>query len=254
MGNLGVQLGGFSIAMAKKSFILHLDSLCILDKMSPEQAGIFIKAIYFYQINGELPPLDFSIEMAITPFVNQFKRDEESYQKFVKKQVENGKKGGRPNNPSLKKETQKTQAFLEKPKKAYSDSVSVNDSVNDNDSVNVNVNVSKNESDIKSKLIKPHLFSESPFFEFQKFESAFTGTDYEVADLRIYYESVKNWSESEGAKKLDWVATARNFMLRDLKENKLIYKNGQKQQQQIDVKAQRDEALQREFERRYGKQ
>jgi hypothetical protein len=43
-------------------------------------------------------------------------------------------------------------------------------------------------------------------------------------------------------------------MLRDLKENKLIYKNGQKQQQQIDVKAQRDEALQREFERRYGKQ
>ena len=110
--------------------------------------------------------------------------------------------------------------------------------------------------EIKGKEIKtekPHLFSESPFFEFQKFESAFTGTDYEVADLRIYYESVKNWSESEGAKKLDWVATARNFMLRDLKENKLIYKNGQKQQQ-IDVKAQRDEALQREFERRYGKQ
>ena len=102
-------------------------------------------------------------------------------------------------------------------------------------------------------LFRSHLFSESPFFEFQKFESAFTGTDYEVADLRIYYESVKNWSESEGAKKLDWVATARNFMLRDLKENKLIYKNGQKQQQN-DVKAQRDEALQREFERRYGKQ
>ena len=72
--------------------------------------------------------------------------------------------------------------------------------------------------EIKGKEIKanqPHLFSESGFCNFEKFESAFIGTDYEVADLRLYFELVKNWSESKGAKKLDWIATARNFMLSD---------------------------------------
>ena len=61
----------------RKSFLLHLDSLCILDEMTSEQAGEFIKAIYHYQITGELPKLDFAIKMAITPFVNQFVRDAE---------------------------------------------------------------------------------------------------------------------------------------------------------------------------------
>ena len=52
---------------------------------------------------------------------------------------------------------------------------------------------------------------------------------YESADLEFYYESVKNWADSNGTKKIDWGATARNFMLRDLKENKLKLKNGVKQ-------------------------
>lgn len=110
----------------RKSFILHLDSLCILDEMTNEQAGEFIKAIYHYQITGELPKLDFAIKMAIMPFVNQFIRDEEKYNSFIDKQKGNGLKGGRPKNPMKPNETQKTQAFLEKPKKAYS--VSDNDS------------------------------------------------------------------------------------------------------------------------------
>ena len=42
-------------------------------------------------------------------------RDAEKYDVFCSKQAENGKKGGRPRKPN---ETQKTQAFSEKPKKA----------------------------------------------------------------------------------------------------------------------------------------
>jgi hypothetical protein len=78
----------------KRSFILHKDSLSILDKMTDEQAGILFKSIYQYQITGELPELDFAMEMAIAPFINQFVRDSERYEQVVEKRKIAGKKGG----------------------------------------------------------------------------------------------------------------------------------------------------------------
>ncbi|MHC4718655.1 MAG: DUF6291 domain-containing protein [Planctomycetota bacterium] len=62
----------------------------ILDEMDNVQAGKFIKAIFQYQITGQLPQLDFSLKMAVSPFINQFKRDE---QKWVKSEI-----GGRIGN------------------------------------------------------------------------------------------------------------------------------------------------------------
>ncbi len=59
------------------SFVLHKDSLSILEEMTDEQAGIFIKSIYHYRRFGTLPELDFGIEMAVTPFINQLVRDAE---------------------------------------------------------------------------------------------------------------------------------------------------------------------------------
>lgn len=79
----------------KKSFILYIDSLIILDKMRDAQAGLFIKTIYQYQKTGELPTLDFAMEMALTPFINQFKRDSEMYQKKSEINAINGSKGGK---------------------------------------------------------------------------------------------------------------------------------------------------------------
>ena len=81
--------------MAKKSFVLHLDSLCILERMSNEQAGEFIKAIYQFQVGNELPKLDFAIEMAVVPFLNQFKRDAVKYEEVSEKRKEAGSKGGK---------------------------------------------------------------------------------------------------------------------------------------------------------------
>mgnify|MGYP006174362993 CR=1 FL=1 len=77
----------------KKSFILHLDSLCILDDMTLEQKGILFDAIYKYQLGIEVD-LDFGMKMAFSHFKNQFIRDNEKYIQFSKKQSENGKKGG----------------------------------------------------------------------------------------------------------------------------------------------------------------
>ena len=121
----------------KKSFILHLDSLAILDKMTIEQKGIFIDSIYKYHVTGELPELDFGLEMAITPFINQFKRDAEKYKVIAERNKINGSKGGRPSNQSEPKEpteTEETHSVNEEPKKADNDNDS--DSGNDNESDN----------------------------------------------------------------------------------------------------------------------
>jgi hypothetical protein len=82
--------------MNSKRFYLFKDSLSLLDKMTNEQAGIFIKSIYQYQITGKLPILDFGLDMAITPFINQFIRDDEAYKKVCERNKHNGLHGGRP--------------------------------------------------------------------------------------------------------------------------------------------------------------
>lgn len=74
-----------SKSIARNSFILHLDSLVILDEMTNEQAGIFLKSIKQYQITKKLPELDFGLKMAITPFINQFIRDDEKYLNIVER-------------------------------------------------------------------------------------------------------------------------------------------------------------------------
>lgn len=64
--------------------------------MSDEQAGLFIKAIYEYQTTGIIPQLEMLLDMALTPFINQFVRDNISYEKTVERNKKNGEKGGRP--------------------------------------------------------------------------------------------------------------------------------------------------------------
>jgi hypothetical protein len=82
------------------------------------------------------------------------------------------------------------------------------------------------EKEKKPKKLKKsdHLFSESKFFDFNLFEKEFEGTEYEKCDLRIYYQKVRDWSASGGKKKIDWIATARNFMLTDKEKGKQILK------------------------------
>jgi uncharacterized phage protein (TIGR02220 family) len=77
----------------RNSFLLYIDSCDIFDMLNDEQAGKLIRAIIHYQKNKELPELDFALKIAITPFLNQFKRDCEKYSKEVKVSSEKGKLG-----------------------------------------------------------------------------------------------------------------------------------------------------------------
>jgi len=77
----------------------------------------------------------------------------------------------------------------------------------------------------KVKVSRQTLFSETQFLDIEIFKAAFIGTQYEEANFAYYHEVIKNWSDSKGEKKLDWIATAKNWMARDLKEGKFVHIN-----------------------------
>jgi len=117
------------MAEGKKSFLMYCDQRGIFNKLPDEYAGRLIKHIFAY-VNDEDPETDdLVLTMAFEGIKTALKRDLEKYREFIEKQRVNGKSGGRPKKAN---ETQETQAFLQKPKKADNDS----DSVSDNDSVN----------------------------------------------------------------------------------------------------------------------
>lgn len=82
-----------------------------------------------------------------------------------------------------------------------------------------------NESNIeKKRKEKKILFTESNIFLKQNFKDAFP--DWSKEKLAYYYETVLTWS-NEGNKKIDWVATVKNWALRDEKQGKIKFNNQQ---------------------------
>ena len=83
--------------------------------LNDAEFGRLMRAAISYSASGETPTLS-GREAVLWDMVRwQIDRDIEKYDAFADKQAENGKKGGRPKKPT---ETQKTQAFSGKPKKA----------------------------------------------------------------------------------------------------------------------------------------
>ena len=111
------------MAKDKKSIIVYADWQEQFDSLTDEEAGKLIKHFFAY-VNDQNPTSDRLTELMFIPLKKALKRDLRKYESYIDKQKSNGKKGGRP-------KTQKTQPFLEKPKKADSDND--NDNVSDSD-------------------------------------------------------------------------------------------------------------------------
>ena len=132
----------------RKSFIIHKDSLHILKDMTNEQAGIFIKAIDFYQQNNQLPELDFGLKMAIIPFINQFERDEENYKKTCEARREAGSTGGKQKVANASKCKQKVAKVA--------DNKNENDIKNENDlPIFINKDLFNSFIEMRVKIKKP---------------------------------------------------------------------------------------------------
>jgi hypothetical protein len=79
----------------------------------------------------------------------------------------------------------------------------------------------------KNDVGPPVLFRESPCLEKNYFTSQLLGTIYEPANLDIYHELILNWSDTNQAKKHDWIAFTKNWILKDFNARKLITANNQ---------------------------
>ena len=114
------------MAENKKSFVAYCDWEETFEELSDEEAGKLIKHLFKY-VNDKNPETsDKLTKMCFIPIKQSLKRDLKKYEKYIEKQSVNGKKGGRPKNPTL---LEITQPLIEEPKKA--DSVSVSDNVSD---------------------------------------------------------------------------------------------------------------------------
>ena len=82
------------MASNRKSFLLHIDSLDILDDLTNGQAGVLFKAIKAYQHDEPLE-LDSVVKIAFSPFKNQFQRDDNKYIETCKRRAIAGSKGGK---------------------------------------------------------------------------------------------------------------------------------------------------------------
>lgn len=178
------------MAKDKKSFILYCDQQGLFNKLPDEIAGKLIKHIFAY-VNDENPiASDLLLEIAFEPIKLQLKRDLRKYDEYIDKQRVNGAKGGRPTKPN---ETQKTQAFFDKPKKAD----------------NVNANVNANEIN-KRGFVKPTIEQLKEYMREQGMN--------DIAENWLNHYEANGWMVGKNKMK-DWKASVRTWKLNNLKNN-----------------------------------
>lgn len=122
--------------MDKNSFILYIHQKELFNALNDTQAGKLIKAIFQYEETGEIPNLNSNTNIAFISIRTALDNNKEKYEKVVKRNRENGKKGGRPktqNIPNNPVGILETQGKTQKPKKADNDIDNESDNESDND-------------------------------------------------------------------------------------------------------------------------
>jgi len=209
---------------------MYKDSIHTIRKLPDDIAGKVFKAILAF-VNGEDYIIDdFIVEVVFEPIKQQLTRDLVKYEDYKTRQSKNGSMGGRPpkkapdkteevnpKNPGLNSESQKSL----RDKESASESVSESESESESEKPKEKVSKPKKASAPKPLNI---LFRESEIFDVVRFQELLNGTAYESANVELYHEKMLNWSDSKNEKKINWLATAKNWMNRDMTEGKFIDK------------------------------
>jgi len=115
----------------RKSFIIHIDALDVLNELTDTQAGQLLRAIASYH-KGDKYPLDGLMNAVFIPFKNQFDRDDVAYQAICERNRNNGLYGGRPKTQKTQSDSLGSSGNPDKPKKPDNDSDNDNKSESDN--------------------------------------------------------------------------------------------------------------------------
>lgn len=119
----------------RKSFILHFDSLDVIEELTDEQAWKLLKKMKSYHNGNTYDPKDKLIDILFIQFKNQFDRDIQKYDKTCERNKNNV---GKRWNKEDTKNTSGISGIKSNTKNTYNDSKSDND------------NDSKNKSDSKT--------------------------------------------------------------------------------------------------------
>lgn len=184
----------------KKSFVMYESWGTAIEKMSNEQAGELIKAIYAYQKDPDAAPKDPALAFVFELIKQQLDADSQRYKEACAARSEAGKKGGRPKaNASDKKqmvseESKKSKCFSEKAKKA--------DNEYDND-------LKENTLEgVKEKRFAPPTLQEVKDY---CLKMGYTHVD---AERFIDYYTSNGWMVGKNRMK-DWKAAVRNWDRRE---------------------------------------
>jgi hypothetical protein len=189
---------GGSIFQMKKSFLLYLDSLEVLNVLSDEQAGQLFKAIRCLQLEIDCD-VDPFITIALAPFIQQFKRDNDKYMMIVERNRANGLK-----NSKLLHAEKRTQSNpMGTNGTQLNPMVTDSDSDSDSDSVSTNVD--------KRRIQKTKAPSEQEVIEF------FTSNGYrsDIASNAFRYYDSAGWRDSRGKAVINWKQKMRGVWFKD---------------------------------------
>ena len=181
----------------KKSFLLHIDSLDILDDLTNGQAGVLFKAIKAYQ-HGEDFPLDSVVKIAFSPFKNQFFRDDEKYAETCKRRAIAGSKGGK--------------------QKVANASNSKQELANVADNKNKNKNKTNNKSDNEVTITRR--FTPPTDIETIEYFIEKGSNNIEAEKFWLFYDS-KNWMVGKSKMK-KWQSAASGWITRNKTDPKNV--------------------------------
>lgn len=139
----------------KNSFILYTEQKAVIDKLTDEQAGKLIKAIYAHE-TGEEMELDAILDLVITPFLTVLEKDKEKYEEKCEKRAQAGAKGGRQRvaNQANAKQMQANQANATFAKQTQANQAD-NDNEYDNDNDFKKENIKRKSTTQAKAFVKP---------------------------------------------------------------------------------------------------